>query len=102
MKIGKNNIVGIYRYATGCIPDRDDIVLYDGYLWVCQKTGTQELPRVDTLDWRMYQAPNIATKDQVLEAFQANSLGDAQWMDYAIPLKLLPEIFDTVYHGMSG
>lgn len=102
MKIGKNHITGIYRYATGCIPDRDDIVLYDGYLWVCQKTATQELPRVDSPDWRMYQAPNIATKDQVLEAFQANSLGDAQWMDYAIPLRLLPEIFDTVYHGMSG
>jgi hypothetical protein len=107
MKIGKHIITGIYKYTPGCHPTKDDLILYNGNLWVCttnnpdlnKEPGVNEDGLISNSDYELYLAPNIATEEEILSILEDDN--SKEWPDKAIPLSSLDLILSKVYYGLD-
>ena len=98
MKIGKNSIQGIFKYTESCQPELNDLLLYNGKLWVCTSSSPTGVPEETNKDYSLYLAPTIATEDEVMELLRSDS---TEWPEKAVPLNVLKSILSNVYHGLS-
>lgn len=100
MKIGNKSIQGIYKYSETCIPEINDFVLYDNYLWVCKADAPQHAPSMDyPLEWSPYMSPDMIGIDEVTSILKSD---DAQWPEKAVQAKALPAVIDSVFNGLTG
>ena len=99
MKIGKNSIPGVFRWADGVIPEPGDYVLHQGRLW-CVMSENPGKPGPENPRYTEYQSSDMISGIGELESILSGPRSG--WPDKAVPVRLLWEFVGRTFDGLQG